>query len=79
MPPVGLLGRPRAFGLPKEILMSMSNGVEGCEMAAKKPVKQKKAKDLDISKTKGGESVKGGLGDIKGEIRTSTLKTTLRR
>jgi hypothetical protein len=48
-------------------------------MAVKKPAKQKKAKDLDISKTKGGESVKGGLGDIKGEIRTSTLKTTVRR
>jgi len=61
MPPVGLLGRPRAFGLPKEILMSMSNGVEGCEMAAKKPVKQKKAKDLDIGKTKGGEAVKGAV------------------
>ena len=48
-------------------------------MAVKKPAKQKKAKDLDISKTKGGESVKGGLGDIKGEIRTGTIKTTVRR
>ena len=30
-------------------------------MAAKKPVKQKKAKDLDIGKTKGGEAVKGAV------------------
>jgi hypothetical protein len=41
-------------------------------MAAKKsekqkePAKQKKAKDLDISKTKGGKSVKGGRPGIKG-------------
>jgi hypothetical protein len=26
----------------------------------KEPAKQKKAKDLDVSKTKGGENVKGG-------------------
>lgn len=29
-------------------------------MAAKKPADRKKAKDLDVSKTKGGEKVKGG-------------------
>jgi hypothetical protein len=33
---------------------------EGSEMAAKKPATQKKAKDLGISKARGGEEVKGG-------------------
>jgi len=30
-------------------------------MAAKKPVKRKKAKDLEIGKTKDGEAVKGAV------------------
>lgn len=34
-------------------------------MAAKKPADPKKAKDLDIGKTKGGEKVKGGATGIK--------------
>jgi hypothetical protein len=29
-------------------------------MSVKKPEKPKKAKDLDVSKTKGGELIKGG-------------------
>ena len=31
-------------------------------MAVKKPEKQKKTNDLEISKTKGAEAVKGGTG-----------------
>jgi len=42
------------------VVVHVVNRTEGCEMAAKKPAKQKKAKDLEISKTKGGETVKGG-------------------
>jgi len=34
-------------------------------MGAKKPAKPKKATDLDIGKTKGGESVKGGAAELK--------------
>jgi hypothetical protein len=34
-------------------------------MAAKKPSKPKKAKDLDIGKTRGGESIKGGAAELK--------------
>jgi hypothetical protein len=51
-------------------------------MAVKKPEKQKKAKDLDVSKTKGGEAVKGGrdfsikIGAIK-DMPTITTRTTL--
>jgi len=45
---------------------------EGEEMAAKKPAKQKKAKDLEISKTKGGETVKGGVASGKHSQRSDT-------
>jgi len=41
-------------------------------MAAKKPAKQKKAKDLEISKTKGGETVKGGVASGKHSQRSDT-------
>jgi hypothetical protein len=38
-------------------------------MVTKKPAKQKKAKDLEISKARGGEKVKGGATSIKIDAR----------
>jgi hypothetical protein len=44
-------------------------GLGGDGMAGKKPAKQKKAKDLEIGKTKGAEAVKGG-----GSFQKTTVK-----
>jgi hypothetical protein len=44
------------------------NRTEGCLMAVKKPVKQRKAKDLDVVKSKASEKVKGGARVTKSEL-----------